>query len=240
MKKVNILYEDEHIIVCVKPAGIPSQEDKTSGPDMVNILKNHIGAESGTLPYIAVVHRLDRPVGGVMVYAKTPFAAKELSRQISGHGMEKSYVAIVGEDLSKHIGEKIYLVDYLKKDGRNNTSKVVSKSEKDAKKAELYYEPLEEINGVTLIKVQLLTGRHHQIRVQMKAHVGGLLGDRKYNLEETQKWELQQGEKSELMLYAYSLKFIHPKTKKNMEFADFPQTVLWEKYDRKGCFSQRL
>lgn len=231
-KKITILYEDTHIIVCEKPVGIPSQADKSSGPDMVNMLKNHVfeHEKDATAPYIAVVHRLDRPVGGVMVYAKTPFAAKELSRQISSHTIEKTYLAVVTQDLSEEIGKQIHLEDYLKKDGRTNTSKVVSPKEKDAKKAELYYEPIEVIDGNTLIKVQLLTGRHHQIRVQMKSHTGGLLGDRKYNEEETKKADGIQGVKIPLMLYAYSLEFVHPKTKKKMKFVNIPKTGLWEKY----------
>ena len=147
-KKINILYEDAHIIVCEKPAGIPSQVDKSSGPDMVNMLKNHVFEKEETVPYIAVVHRLDRPVGGVMVYAKTPFAAKELSRQISSHSIEKQYLAVVTNDLSEEIGKQIYLEDYLKKDGRTNTSEIVSSEEKDAKKAELYYTPLKVTNAL--------------------------------------------------------------------------------------------
>lgn len=236
MEKINILYEDTHIIVCEKPVGIPSQTDKSSGPDMVNMLKNYIyekrekeGKEK-TAPYIAVVHRLDRPVGGVMVYAKTPFAAKELSRQVSGHTIEKSYFAVVTKDLSEDIGKQIHLVDYLKKDGRTNTSKIVTQQEKDAKKAELYYQPVEVVDGNTLVKVQLLTGRHHQIRVQMKAHANGLLGDKKYNIERTERIEEMQGIRISLMLYAYSLGFIHPKTKKKMEFVSVPKVGLWEKY----------
>lgn len=235
-KKINILYEDTHIIVCEKPVGIPSQADTSSGPDMVNMLKNHVfendktkGGEK-TIPYIAVVHRLDRPVGGVMVYAKTPFAAKELSRQVSSHTIEKNYFAVVTRDLSKDIGKQIYLQDYLKKDGRTNTSKVASQEEKDAKKAELYYEPVKAVDGNTLIKVQLLTGRHHQIRVQMKAHAGGLLGDRKYNGEETKKADKIQGIRNSLMLYAYLLEFMHPKTKQKMKFVNVPKTGLWEMY----------
>lgn len=233
MDKINILYEDTHIIVCEKPVGIPSQEDKTSGPDMVNMLKNHVyenEENKRTVPYIAVVHRLDRPVGGVMVYAKTPFAAKELSRQVSGHTIEKNYMAVVTKDLSEDTGKRIHLIDYLKKDSRTNTSKVVSQQERDAKKAELYYEPVKIVDGNTLVKVQLLTGRHHQIRVQMKAHAGGLLGDRKYNGEETGKKEKIQGIRIPLMLYAYSLEIIHPKTKRKMKFENVPKTGLWKKY----------
>ena len=229
-KKINILYEDAHIIVCEKPAGIPSQADKSSGPDMVNMLKNHVFEKEETVPYIAVVHRLDRPVGGVMVYAKTPFAAKELSRQISSHSIEKRYLAVVTNDLSEEIGKQIYLEDYLKKDGRTNTSEIVSPEEKEAKKAELYYTPLKVTDGTTLIKVHLLTGRHHQIRVQMKAHTGGLLGDRKYNEKETEKADSMLGVKIPLMLYAYFLEFTHPKTKKKMKFEHIPKTGIWEKY----------
>ncbi len=236
MTKINILYEDAHIIVCEKPVGVPSQPDKSSTSDMVNMLKNYVfekenkeGTEK-VVPYIAVIHRLDRPVGGVMVYAKTPFAAKELSRQISNHSIEKKYLAVVTKDLSKERGKRILLSDYLKKDGRTNTSKVVSQKEKDAKRAELYYESLKTIDKNTLIKVQLLTGRHHQIRVQMSAHTGGLLGDRKYNSQETEETEKRQGMKIPLMLYAYSLEFIHPKTKKKMKFVNVPKKGLWEKY----------
>ena len=138
MIDVKILYEDEEIIVCVKPAGMPSQPERSSSMDLVSWLKNHLAAKRRNgVPYIGVVHRLDRPVGGVMVYAKNQKAAGELSRQFFGHQTEKNYLALLTGRLPERSGT---LTDLLQKDGRTNTSSVV---EKGGKKASLTYRELE-------------------------------------------------------------------------------------------------
>ena len=182
--KLNILYEDSHILVCVKPSGVPSQSDKTADFDMVNRLKNYLyekGDNKGQY-YIGVVHRLDRPVSGIMVFAKTPFSASELSKQIQKKEFTKKYLTVVTADLSNKLGEeKTLLTDYLVKNGRTNLSSITTEKDKNGKKAQLYYTVKKVENGLSLVEVELLTGRHHQIRVQMKEHLGGVWGDTKYN-----------------------------------------------------------
>ena len=200
MADVKILYEDVQIIVCVKPAGMASQAERSSAMDLVSWLKNYIGGQKravgGQKNYIGVVHRLDKPVGGVMVYAKTPKAASELSRQFSAHDTEKTYLAVLTGRLPETSG---VLENRLERDGRTNTSSVV--------------------------EVRLYTGRHHQIRVQM-AHAGaGIYGDMKYNREATEKWnrerETPTGSKG-LGLFSCGLIFSHPATGKRMKFKVLP------------------
>ncbi|BCN28763.1 RluA family pseudouridine synthase [Anaeromicropila herbilytica] len=228
--KINILYEDNYIIVCEKPVGIPSQSDKTSDYDMVNRLKNYIHETTDVNgePYIGIVHRLDRPVGGIMVFAKTPFAAKSLSEQIRLDKVHKKYLAVVTADLSKKVGKEYSLTDFLVKDGRTNLSKVTSKRDANGKKAELTYKILEtaecktqkdeeEMMKASLVEVTLITGRHHQIRVQMSNAKLGLWGDTKYN----PKYKDYKGWIN-VALYSYQLRFTHPKTGKEMEFQKYP------------------
>lgn len=199
-----ILYEDQHIIVCRKEAGIAVQTAKMSQMDMESALKNYLAVkDSGKMPYLAVIHRLDQPVRGVLVFAKTPFAAKELSRQVTDHTIGKYYLAEVEGTIPAEAGT---LEDYLLKDGRTNTSKIVDSKISGAKKATLHYKKRDEHT----IEIELVTGRHHQIRVQC-AHAGmPLKGDGKYNPN------AQRGQ--QLGLCAYHLVFKHPKTGKIMEF----------------------
>lgn len=235
--QLDILYEDTHILVCVKPHGLPTQSKKIGSPDMVSILKNHIKKQESTdgEPYLAVIHRLDQPVAGILVFAKTPFAAKELNKQLQNHGFGKYYRALVTGTLPKSEAD---LENYLVKDGKTNTSKVCSKNTPNAKLARLHYKIVKKGQGISQkgqgifnwdrgisentptpiepieLEIKLDTGRHHQIRVQL-AHIGcPIIGDTKYNTNTT----LSAGW-STLMLCAYSLSFKHPKTKKEMVFS---------------------
>ncbi|WP_405321802.1 RluA family pseudouridine synthase [Frisingicoccus sp.] len=224
MINVKILYEDKHVIVCVKPAGMPSQSDRSSSMDLVSWLKNYLASKEGNVqkgvPYVSVVHRLDRPVGGVMVYAKTKKAAESLSRQFMEHQTQKNYLAVLTGSLGKSYGT---LEDQLLKDGRTNTSKVVASG---GKRACLDYRVLEEKNGLSLVNVTLHTGRHHQIRVQM-AHAGaGIYGDMKYNRTGTEEWNRNFGtgrKTAELCLFSSCLTFEHPISHKRMEFKVLPE-----------------
>ncbi len=225
MMEVKILYEDAQLIVCVKPPGMSSQAERSSSMDLVSWLKNYLAVKQrdggpGKRPYIGVVHRLDRPVGGIMVYAKTPKAAAGLSRQFSGHQTEKTYLALLTGRLPKISG---VLVDYLERDGRTNTSAVVCEG---GKKASLDYRELEEKGGLSLVEVRLHTGRHHQIRVQT-AHAGaGIYGDMKYNSEGTKKWNEKEGIGSgnpELCLFSCRLTFEHPVSHRKMCFEVLPE-----------------
>lgn len=211
---LQILHEDEHIIVSYKPAGIPTQTKKLGEQDMVSLLKNHL--KGG---YVAVIHRLDQPVEGLLVFAKTPFAAKELNKGLQGAGFGKHYKAILwGIPTQK----KATIEDYLVKDGRANTSRVCEPSEKDAKTAVLSYEVIatgkDDGKDISLVKVKLDTGRHHQIRVQMANMGCPIWGDAKYNTVMVQDRRFRH-----IALCAYRLEFIHPKTKKKMEFEIEPK-----------------
>ena len=192
--------------------------------DLVSWLKNHLAAKRRNgVPYIGVVHRLDRPVGGVMVYAKNQKAAGELSRQFFGHQTEKNYLALLTGRLPERSGT---LTDLLQKDGRTNTSSVV---EKGGKKASLTYRELEEKRGLSLVEINLQTGRHHQIRVQT-AHAGaGIYGDMKYNSEHTKNWNEKEGIGSgnpELCLFSCRLTFDHPVSHQRMCFKVLPEQKM--------------
>lgn len=206
-----ILYEDKDILVCHKPAGFPVQSKKLSSQDMETSLKNY-RARKGEEPYIAVIHRLDQPVEGVLVFGKTRKAAAQLSAQVNDGRMQKYYLAVTSKIPPEREGR---LEDELVKDQRTNTSRVVKEKTPQSKKAVLEYQVLREEEGRALVEIHLLTGRHHQIRVQM-AHAGiPLLGDTKYNKEagkdSEEKWQ-------HTALCASRLSFIHPSTKKKMEF----------------------
>ncbi|MCI8310008.1 MAG: RluA family pseudouridine synthase [Clostridia bacterium] len=217
MNNLNVIYEDNHIIVVEKPANIPSQEDKTKDIDMLTIIKKYL-KEKYSKPgevYLGLVHRLDRPTGGVMVFAKTSKAASRLSEQIRNKEFSKQYLAIVDGKMEENSG---CFKDYLVKNERTNTSKIASKEVKNAKEAILDYEVIkynEEIN-LSLVKVNLHTGRHHQIRVQFAFRNHSLCGDQKYGT---------RGRGKGLALWAYSLSIIHPITKERMEFKCEPQHI---------------
>lgn len=213
----NILYEDKEILVCRKPSGMPVQAAGIGTMDMESALKNYLAQKKpGKMPYLAVIHRLDQPVEGVLVFAKTSGAAGNLSKQIMAGGAGKYYLAVTEGKPETPEGT---LTDYLKKNGRANMSQAVPANTPGAKKAILHYKVLDqkEINGKirTLLKIKLETGRHHQIRVQL-SHAGmPLLGDRKYN---------PSGERgTSLGLCSCSLEFKHPKTGKQMKFETEPQ-----------------
>lgn len=296
---VDIIYEDTDLIVCRKPAGVPVQSAKIGQKDMVSILNNYLAelqtGQKRTQP-VYIVHRLDQPVEGILVFAKTKRAAADLSRQVSDGSMEKVYQAVCcvmrehsGTDSGYHgdcnyhgdctedcaeknisdadnqemsnasdyrIGDKYCLIDYLMKDGRTNTSSVVSRDNRDAKRAELVFQVLKvRERSVSsqdscsfrkirylLTEIHLKTGRHHQIRVQM-AHAGlPLYGDQKYN----EMWrafltesgsanpdndsdlpDSGKGRNTFPALCAVSLAFTHPFSKKKMIFRTVPHGAVF-------------
>ena len=209
---LNILFEDEHVLVVKKDAGIPVQAGKLRMMDLQGMIKNELYRRNrkGGEPYLGLIHRLDQPVEGVMVFAKTPLAAGSLSEQVTDGRMKKHYLALLCGKPSEDSGK---LVDYLVKDGRTNTSSVADRATKDAKRSELNYKVLKRNEETTLVEVELLTGRHHQIRVQMANAGWPLYGDTKYNPQFQETSEYVQ-----TALCAYRLAFVHPKTKKVMEF----------------------
>jgi len=178
---MKILYEDNHIIVVEKMPNIPSQGDKTGDTDMLTLIKEYL-KEKYNKPgnvYLGLVHRLDRPVGGVMCFAKTSKAAARLSEQVREKELKKKYLVIVDGKLEK---EKDILEDYLLKNEKNNLSKVVKEGTKNSKFASLDYKVIkynEEIN-LSVLEINLHTGRHHQIRVQFSSRGHSIYGDQKY------------------------------------------------------------
>ena len=217
---LNIIYEDEQILVVKKDAGIPVEAGRMRIMDLQGLIKNELYRRNrkGGEPYLGLIHRLDQPVEGVMVFAKTPFAAGSLSEQVRDGRMKKHYLARV---CGKPEADSGTLVDYLLKDGRTNTSSVVNPGEKDAKRSELNYKVLKRNDETTLVEVELLTGRHHQIRVQMANAGWPLYGDTKYNPQFQETSEYVQ-----TALCAYKLSFVHPKNKKVMEFMIEPDNSM--------------
>ena len=209
----DIVYEDNHLLVVIKPHNIAVQEDESKDDDMLNLLKNYIKVRDnkpGNV-FLGLVHRLDRPTGGVMVFAKTSKCASRLGEQLKNHDMKKNYVCVV---LGKPNQQSARLNCYLVKDEKTNTVNLATQSDYGAKLATLDYEVLDTQSNMSLIKVNLLTGRSHQIRVQMsKQNKTVIFGDFKYG---------DKAHGRNLALWAYQLQFVHPTTKKQMRFNVLP------------------
>lgn len=217
---LNILFEDEDVLVVKKDAGIPVQAGKLRMMDLQGLIKNELYRRNpkGGEPYLGLIHRLDQPVEGLLVFAKNPKAAAELSKQVTDGRMKKQYLALLCGKPEKETGT---LVDYLLKDNRTNSSKVVDKGVKDAKRAELSYRIIRSDESTALAEITLVTGRHHQIRIQMANAGWPLYGDMKYNPAfQTTTEQVQTA------LCAYKLAFVHPKTKKYMEFSITPDNSV--------------
>ncbi len=228
MEDLKILYEDNHIIVVVKEPGIPTQEDKTGDKDMLTIVKEYIKVKynkPGNV-YLGLVHRLDRMVGGVMVFAKTSKAASRISEYIRQKNVKKRYLAVVNGTLPV-TDKKVELRNYLVKNERLNMSRVVDSTTKGSKEAILEYKVLKNFtyNGkdYSLVDIDLHTGRHHQIRLQF-ANIGHpLYGDIKYGQKVNKVGQ-------NLALFSYYLSFFHPTKDEYLEF-EFKPTEL-EKRDK--------
>ena len=212
LRKINIIYEDNHLLVVEKPINIPVCEDESHDIDFLSILKKYIKDKydkTGNV-YLGLVHRLDRPVGGMMVFAKTSKAASRLSKQVQEHTFKKVYVAVC-EGKIPDSGEWI---DYLVKDSKTNTSYVTDKDH--GKKAILKFKRLAFNNGFSLVEIYLKTGRSHQIRVQFSSRGFPLVGDARYNPNSDKK--------TNIALFAKSISFEHPTTKERLIFElDIPK-----------------
>lgn len=214
MNNLNIIYEDNHIIVVEKPVNMLSQSDNTKDLDLQTALKMYIKEKyhkPGNV-YIGLVHRLDRPTGGLMVFARTSKSASRLSEEIRNKSFKKSYLAVINGKTK----EKDTLEDYLEKQG--NIS-IISTKEK-GKYAKLDYELITYKDNLSLVKVNLETGRNHQIRLQFKSRNMPLYGDNKYNNEKNKN----------LGLYAYKLEFTHPTKKEKMVFINYPTYSPFNKF----------
>ena len=211
---INILYEDNHLLVVEKKVGVLSQSDGSNTPDMLTILKKYLKEKyhkPGNV-YLGLVHRLDKNVGGVMVFAKTSKAAKRLSESIRNREFKKTYLAICKGIITS---DGKYL-DYLK---REEYRSIIGTKE-NGKHASLTFKVLANKDNTTLLKINLETGRHHQIRVQFSYHNHPLLGDEKYG---------SKG-KYTIALYAYKLEFIHPVTKEKLQFISIPKNGYFSDY----------
>ncbi len=205
MNNINIIYEDNHLLVVEKPINIPVQEDSSKDKDLLTILKEYIKHKynkPGNV-YLGLVHRLDRPVGGIMVFAKTSKAASRLSEQIRVKSFKKIYNAVV----IGNVCDSGTLVDKLLKDTKKNIVKV----DPNGKESILKYKLLKYKNGLSLVEIELLTGRSHQIRVQMSNFGHPLVGDHKYNKNAVTGHQIA--------LFAKQIEFIHPTTKKLLTFS---------------------
>lgn len=216
---MNVIYEDNHILVIEKPINVPMQEDESKDLDVIRFAKEYLRVKynkPGNV-YCGLVHRLDRPVGGVVVLAKTSKAASRLSDSVRIHKMTKKYCAVVVGKLPK---EKI-LIDYLIKDEKTNTSRVTS--EKLGKYSELTYKVLQSKDNQSLIQIDLKTGRSHQIRVQFASRQCPLFGDQRYNKD------AKVGQ--QLALWATELSFPHPTTQEVLTFkSELPNTEPWKQF----------
>jgi 23S rRNA pseudouridine1911/1915/1917 synthase len=216
MNKLEVLYEDNHIIVVVKPFNIPTQEDSSKDTDMLTIIKDYI-KEKYNKPgnvYLGLVHRLDRPVGGIMVFAKTSKAAARLTKSFSEHKVTKKYLAIIHGRMEKS-GR---LVDKIER--KSNGNSIVSDN---GKEAILNYEEIDydKKDDCSLISSDLETGRHHQIRVQFASRGHYLLGDQRYGVED----------REQICLFCYYLAFEHPVTKEVLEFKKIPENKgYWTRF----------
>lgn len=223
---LNILYEDNHIIVVIKPPGIPSQADKTKDLDMLTIVKNYIKVSKNKPGevYLGLVHRLDRGVGGIMVFAKTSKAASRISKCIREKDFKKRYLAVI--ENSSDFKESDILENYLIKDSNLNKSFVVSQNE-DSKLASLEYKTIQKIEyknkEYNVVDINLYTGRHHQIRVQFSNISCPIYGDKKYGSTVSSK---------NIALWSYYLSFYHPTKDEYLEFTYKPnkffKNSIWD------------
>lgn len=208
--QIDIIYEDNHLLVVEKPVNMPVQRDSTNDEDLLTVLKEYIKEKYNKLGnvYLGLVHRLDRPVGGLMVFARTSKAASRLSNVIREREFYKTYLAVLHGTFKNKSGK---MEDYLLKNKKTNIVSVVSENTKDAKYAYLEYNVLKESGNFSLVKINLHTGRPHQIRVQFSSSGHPLYGDQKYG-------RALNSPGQQIALWSNEISFIHPTTKKNVNF----------------------
>ena len=216
---INIVYEDNHVIVAVKPPNMLSQADKTKDADLLTLVKEYIKVKykkPGNV-YVGLVHRLDRPVGGLMVFARTSKAAARLSAQMREHAMGREYLCVT----EGQVKDKFTLINYLMQNERMNRVMVCDADERGAQEAILHGHCLARKNGTSLCSLRLETGRKHQIRVQMKEMGAPLWGDHRYG---------HGIPGQQIALWGYRLTFEHPTTKNIMTFQHLPCGSVWNTY----------
>lgn len=221
---INILYEDNHLLVVEKPVNVLSQGDNTGDEDLLSILKEDI-KERYNKPgnvYLGLVHRIDRPVGGAMVFAKTSKAASRLSDQIRKNEFKKTYMAVIYGIPGK---AQDYLVNYLFKDERTNIVRVVEEGYSGSKKAVLDYSIIGSKEEYSLVKINLHTGRSHQIRVQFSNIGHPLYGDQKYGVGKSVEGQ-------QIALWSFGIELEHPTRKERMKFiSEPPRNYPWNLFN---------
>ena len=216
---INIVYEDNHVIVAVKPPNMLSQADKTKDADMLSMVKEYIKVKynkPGNV-YVGLVHRLDRPVGGLMVFARTSKAAARLSAQMREHAMGREYLCVT----EGQVKDKFTLINYLVQNERMNRVMVCDADERGAQEAILHGHCLGRRGGLSLCSLRLETGRKHQIRVQMKEMGAPLWGDHRYG---------HGIPGQQIALWGYKLTFEHPTTRHIMTFQHLPCGSVWNNF----------
>lgn len=234
-KMLQVIFEDAHVLVVWKPVGVESQSSRGFGADMVSEIRRHLYKTSKKPgePYVGVIHRLDKPVSGVMVYAKDKKSAAALSLQVSEGKMKKRYLAVLcGKPESK---EEVF-VDYLKKDEKENVSRIVEEGTEGAKRAELVCRTAglrtdPKWGELTLAEIELKTGRHHQIRVQMAGHGLPLWGDGKYNPMFNGEAAERKGS-AQVALSSFYLSFIHPALGRRVSFERLPEAEIFRNFEK--------
>lgn len=230
-----VLFEDEHLLVIYKPAGLATQAAKVTMPDVVSQLKNHIGSD-----YLAVIHRLDQPVEGLLVFAKTKKAAADLTNQLSGAGLKKSYEAMVLSQKDINSLSQTTLIHEMYKDAKLSKAVIVDETKakntrEKLQKAILTYQPVSQkeyrnaagsLRYLIRMKIEIETGRFHQIRAQMAYAGFPLLGDRKYAGDEAMQLSNELGVRT-VALCASDLSFIHPVSKEKMNFHIDPRNGIF-------------
>lgn len=216
---IPIIYEDNHILAVSKPQGLLSQEDHTEQPDLLNLCKSYIKLRYGKPGnvFLGLLHRLDKPVSGVMVFAKTSKSASRISEQIRSRKVKKSYLAVLKGNPPKNG----VLEHHLLKDSKTNTVKVVPNAQKKSKLASLSFKTIDQKGDLALVDINLKTGRAHQIRVQFAEIGAPVWGDKKYGRKES----------GSIALHAYRFELVHPTKKDELSFeAPLPENFPWNQF----------
>lgn len=235
---VKIVFEDESIIAVIKPSGLAAQSLRGFEPDMESELKNYLSVKSKSVnPYLGIIHRLDKPVSGIMLFAKTKKAAAGLGAQMAGREFKKKYSAAV---YGKPDSDLAVYEDYIKKESASNISYICRQGTNAAKKAVMSYTLKKSIIyrdiKLSLLDIELFTGRHHQIRLQLSYHKLPIIGDRKYGITKSGIGGLKTNKVSKdiaelesfnTALICTGLAFKHPVSGKHMEFGCEPEGYIW-------------
>ena len=220
-KNLVVLYEDNHIVIVNKRAGDITQGDKTGDKPLSDVVKEYL-KEKFNKPgnvFLGVVHRLDRPTSGIIIFARTSKALERLNKMLRDKTIQKTYWAVVKNLPKENNGT---LINYLKKNPKNNKSTVFQKEVEGSKKAILHYNSIKNLDNYTLLEINLETGRHHQIRAQLSAIGSPIKGDLKYGFNRSNK-------DGSIHLHARKIEFTHPVSKEKISLlASVPKDVIWE------------